>query len=51
MARIFTSQENKHMQTRMTRKLADGTYLAPHLLDFAVFHYDAEGKVLGKLAP
>ncbi|QDT01037.1 hypothetical protein [Adhaeretor mobilis] len=41
--------KNNHMQTRMTRKLADGTYLAPHLLDFAVFHYDAKGKVLSKL--
>lgn len=40
---------NHHMQTRMARKLADGSYLAPHLLDFAVFQYDASGKVLGKL--
>lgn len=40
---------NHHMQTRMARKLADGTYLAPHLLDFAVFHYNREGKVLAKL--
>jgi outer membrane protein assembly factor BamB len=37
---------NHHMQTRMARKLADGTYLAPHLLDFAVKQYDAAGKVL-----
>ena len=42
-------KQNHHMQTRMARKLADGTYLAPHLLDFAVFHYSKEGKVLGKL--
>ncbi|TWT55338.1 hypothetical protein [Allorhodopirellula solitaria] len=41
--------QNHHMQTRMTRKLADGTYLAPHLLDFAVFHYSSQGKVLDKL--
>lgn len=40
---------NHHMQTRMARKLPDGTYLAPHLLDFAVFHYAADGVVLGKL--
>ena len=39
--------KNVHMQTRMARKLDDGTYLAPHLLDFAVKHYDAKGKVLG----
>lgn len=42
-------KENHHMQTRMARKLSDGTYLAPHLLDFAVFHYSSDGKVLGKL--
>lgn len=38
-----------HMQTRMARKLPDGTYLAPHLHDFAVFHYDKNGRVIGKL--
>ena len=41
-------KKNQHMQTRMARKLSDGTYLAPHLLDFAVFHYDAKGNVLSK---
>lgn len=40
---------NHHMQTRMARKLKDGTFLAPHLLDFAVFHYSADGEVIGKL--
>lgn len=40
---------NAHMQTRMTRKLLDGTYLAPHLLDFAVFQYDRTGKVLSRI--
>ena len=37
---------NHHMETRMARKLSDGTYLVPHLLDFAVKNYDAAGKVL-----
>lgn len=37
---------NAHMQTRMARKLADGSYLVPHLLDFAVKQYDRNGKVL-----
>jgi hypothetical protein len=37
---------NGHMETRMTRKQPDGTYLCPHLLDFAVKHYDKTGKVL-----
>lgn len=41
--------KNHHLQTRMARKLADGTYLVPHLLDFAVVQYDASGKVLGQL--
>lgn len=39
-------KQNFHMQTRMARKLAGGTYLVPHLLDFAVKEYDASGKVL-----
>ena len=38
--------KNLHMGTRMARKLDDGTYLAPHLLDFAVKQYDKTGKVL-----
>ena len=42
-------QQNHHMQTRMARKLPDGTYLVPHLLDFAVIHYSSNGKVLAKL--
>ncbi len=41
--------ENHHMQTRMARKLNDGTYLVPHLLDFGVFNYDASGQVLSRL--
>ncbi len=40
---------NHHMQTRMARKLSDGTYLVPHLLDFAVKQYDARGSVLRML--
>ncbi|MFY9252799.1 MAG: hypothetical protein WAO83_05065 [Fuerstiella sp.] len=40
---------NHHMETRMARKLDDGTFLAPHLLDFAVKHYDAAGKLLGQM--
>ena len=41
-------KKRKHMQTRMARKLSDATYLVPHLLDFAVFHYDGQGNVLAK---
>ena len=38
--------DNGHMQTRMARKLAGGTYLVPHLLAFKVKEYDASGKIL-----
>lgn len=40
---------NHHMQTRMARKLSDGTYLAPHLLNFAVKNYDKAGDVLSSI--
>ncbi len=46
---LACQKKNHHMQTRMARKLSDGTYLAPHLLNFAVFNYDRDGKVLGRL--
>jgi hypothetical protein len=35
-----------HMQTRMARKLKNGHYLVPHLIDLAVKEYDKEGKVI-----
>jgi len=38
--------QNAHMQTRMARRLANGNFLVPHLLDFAVKEYDASGAVL-----
>lgn len=46
---LACQKKNHHMQTRMARRLPDGTYLAPHLLNFAVFHYGHDGKILGKL--
>lgn len=46
---LACQKQNHHMQTRMARKLSDGTFLTPHLLNFAVFHYARDGKVLGKL--
>ena len=42
-------KKSVHLQTRMARKLPDGTFLVPHLLDFAVYHYDQAGKVISKL--
>ncbi|HLX60153.1 MAG TPA: hypothetical protein VKX17_02610 [Planctomycetota bacterium] len=37
---------NSHMQTRMARKLPNGNYLVPHLLDFAVKEYKPDGTVV-----
>jgi hypothetical protein len=41
---------NFHMQTRMTRKLANGNYLVPHLLDKVVREYTPEGKIVWEAA-
>jgi hypothetical protein len=38
--------DNTHMQTRMARKLANGNYLVPHLLAFAVKEYKPNGEVV-----
>ena len=37
---------NGHMQTRMARKLANGNYLVPHLLAFAVKEYSPTGQIV-----
>ena len=37
---------NFHMQSRMTRKLPNGNYLVPQLLDKVVREYNAEGKIV-----
>ncbi|MSU62571.1 MAG: hypothetical protein EXS31_09265 [Pedosphaera sp.] len=36
---------NFHMQSRMTRKLANGNYLVPQLFDKVVREYDAQGRI------
>ncbi len=46
---LVCQKANAHMQTRMARKQADGTYLVPHLLDFAIIRYDAAGKELARI--
>jgi hypothetical protein len=38
--------KDHHMQTRMTRKLPNGNYLVPQLLDKVVREYDPKGKVV-----
>jgi hypothetical protein len=37
---------NHHMQSRMARKLVNGNYLVPQLLDLEVHEYDKEGNIL-----
>jgi hypothetical protein len=43
---LHCQSANAHMETRMSRRLPSGNYLAPHLLDFAVREYTPEGKVV-----
>ena len=38
--------DNHHMESRMTRKLANGNYLVPQLLDRVVREYTAKGEVV-----
>lgn len=38
--------DNVHLQTRQARKLANGNYLVPHLLAFAVKEYAPDGTVV-----
>ena len=38
--------KDHHLQTRMARKLPNGNYLVPQLLDKVVREYDAKGKVV-----
>ena len=41
--------DNAHMQTRMARKLANGNYLVPHLLAFAVKEYQPDGTIVSTI--
>lgn len=42
---IQAQTQNLHLQTRMTRKLKNGNYLVPQLLDKVVREYTPEGKI------
>lgn len=46
---LACQKANAHMQSRMARRQADGTFLVPHLLDFAIIRYGADGAVLSKI--
>ena len=43
---IQAQTKDTHLQTRMTRKLANGNYLVPQLLDRVVREYSPEGKIV-----
>lgn len=43
---ITSQTTNHHMESRMTRKLPNGNYLVPQLLDKVVREYDPQGKVV-----
>ena len=47
---LQTQTRNAHMQTRMARKLPNGNYLVPHLLDKVVREYTPSGKVVWDVA-
>ena len=47
---ISCQKTNFHMQTRMTRKLANGNYLVPHLFDKVVREYKPDGKIAWEVA-
>ena len=42
--------DDNHMQTRMAGKLANGNYLAPHLLAFKIKEYTPAGEVVRSIA-
>ena len=48
--RIDAQTSNHHLQTRMTRKLANGNYLVPQMGEREVREYTAAGKVVWRFA-
>ena len=47
---IQAQTKDHHLQTRMTRKLANGNYLVPQLLDKLVREYQPDGKIVWEVA-
>ncbi len=43
---LTCQRENHHMESRMTRKLANGNYLVPQLLDRVVREYTPKGEIV-----
>jgi hypothetical protein len=49
-ASLTCQTTNHHMETRMTRKLSNGNYLVPQLLDKVVREYTPTGKIVWEVA-
>jgi uncharacterized protein YjhX (UPF0386 family) len=47
---IQAQTKDHHLQTRMARKLANGNYLVPQLLDKVVREYQPDGKIVWEVA-
>ena len=47
---IQAQTKDAHLQTRMARKLANGNYLVPQLLDKVVREYQPDGKIVWEVA-
>ena len=47
---IQAQTKDHHLQSRMTRKLANGNYLVPQLLDKVVREYAPDGKIVWEVA-
>jgi hypothetical protein len=47
---IQAQRKDHHLQTRMARKIANGNYLVPQLLDKVVREYQADGKIVWEVA-
>ena len=48
---ILCQNTNHHMESRMSRKMANGNYLVPLLLDKVVREYDSTGKIVREIHP
>lgn len=47
---LICQTTNHHMESRMARKLSNGNYLVPQLLDKVVREYDPKGKVVWEVS-
>ena len=48
---ILCQNTNHHMESRMSRKMSNGNYLVPLLIDKVVREYDSAGKIIREIKP